>query len=263
MNWIDITCLALSLFFGLIGLCRGLLVSVFRLCAWIIALFGALFAKDFIGDFIAKNMALGSFSVNLVCACVGFLVPFLFVTFLGHIFNRFITSTILSKANRLLGGLFGFLKGVIICGVALAILHIIPVSGNFKELRNDAVAYAGFKSCLEAIGYSTDEVDLRNVAEKKASQLTTVITGKAVEKAKETAVQLADSTKKAVQEATLETIKKIADGDSAQAVVASVSSDTAKDTGSTKTSNSSSVTDKRDSGMPVSNSSKKDSKPAK
>ncbi len=226
MNWIDIISLTLALLFGIVGLWRGLLVSVFRLCAWIAAIFGAIFAQDIIGSFIATNMALGSFAVKLVCMSVGFLVPFLTVTFIGHIVNRFVTSTILSKANRLLGGLFGFMKGVIICGVLLAIIHIIPASGDFKTLRNSAVAYAGFKYCLESMGYSSNEIDLRNVAEKKASQLTNAITGKAVEKAKETAIQVADSAKKAVQEATLETIKSATENDSAKTTVASTSAST-------------------------------------
>lgn len=260
MNWIDLICLGLSLIFGLVGLWRGLLVSVFRLCAWIIAIFGAIFAYDLIGNFIATNMALGSFSVKLVCVSIGFLVPFLFVTLLGHIINRFVTCTILSKANRLLGALFGFLKGAIICGVLLAILHIIPVSGDFKELRNNAAAYAAFKTCLETMGYSTDEVNLRNVAEKKASQLTNAITGKAVEKAKETAVQVADSTKKAVQDAAAETIKKVIEGDSSK----TASSTSASAASSAKAQSSSVQGDKKTDGKKSEQkSNSKESKTAK
>ena len=62
MNWIDIACAACLLVFSVIGLWRGLLSSVFKLCGWIAAIFGAYFAQDLLGDFFVRNFAFGDFA---------------------------------------------------------------------------------------------------------------------------------------------------------------------------------------------------------
>ena len=196
MNWIDIACLACLLIFGAIGLWRGLLSSVFRLCAWVTGILGAYFAQDFFGDFVVRNFAFGDFAAHLICTCVGFLVPFLLFLFIGHLVGDTIASTVVGKANRILGCVFGLLKATIICFVLLTIMHLLPVEGNLKDLRNSAIAYNMYKKSLETMGYSSDEVNLRKMAKEKASELTKTIT----EKATNSTEQAADSAKAAVKD---------------------------------------------------------------
>ena len=195
MNWIDITCSACLLVFGALGLWRGLLGSVFRFCAWVSAIFGAYFAQSLFGDFFVRNFAFGDFASHLICTCIGFLVPFLLFTFIGHLVGDSIKNTIVGKTNRILGLLFGLIKAVLICFVLLTILHLLPVEGNLKNLRNDAISYSIYKSSLETMGYSSDEVNLRKMAKEKASELTKTIT----DKAKGSTEQTADSAKAAVK----------------------------------------------------------------
>ena len=197
MNWIDIACAACLLVFSVIGLWRGLLSSVFKLCGWIAAIFGAYFAQDLLGDFFVRNFAFGDFAAHLICTCIGFLIPFLLFSFIGHIVGDSIKDTIVGKTNRILGLLFGIIKASLICFVFLTIMHLLPVEGNLKNVRNDAIAYSIYKSSLEAMGYSSDEVNLRKMAKEKASELTKTIT----DKAKGSTEQAADSAKAAVKNA--------------------------------------------------------------
>ena len=201
MNWIDIACAACLLVFSVIGLWRGLLSSVFKLCGWIAAIFGAYFAQDLLGDFFVRNFAFGDFAAHLICTCIGFLIPFLLFSFIGHIVGDSIKDTIVGKTNRILGLLFGIIKASLICFVFLTIMHLLPVEGNLKNVRNDAIAYSIYKSSLEAMGYSSDEVNLRKMAKEKASELTKTITDKTIDKAKDTAEEAADSAKAAVKNA--------------------------------------------------------------
>ena len=196
MNWIDIACLACLLIFGAIGLWRGLLSSIFRLCAWIAAILGAYFAQDLFGDYVMRNFAFGDFAAHLICTCVGFLVPFLLFTLIGHVVGDSISKTVVGKANRILGCVFGLVKATIICFVFLTIMHLLPVEGDLRNLRNDAVAYNLYKTSLETMGYSSDEVNLRKMAKEKASELTKTIT----EKATNSTEQAADSAKAAVKD---------------------------------------------------------------
>jgi membrane protein required for colicin V production len=195
MNWIDIACIACLLIFGAIGLWRGLLSSIFRLCAWIAAILGAYFAQDLFGDFVMRNFAFGDFAAHLICTCVGFLVPFLLFSLIGHLVGESISSTVVGKANRVCGFLFGLLKASLICFVFLTIMHLLPVEGDLRNVRNDAVAYNLYKASLETMGYSSDEVNLRKMAKEKASELTKTIT----DKAKGSTQEVADSAKASVK----------------------------------------------------------------
>ena len=195
MNWIDIACIACLLIFGAIGLWRGLLSSIFRLCAWIAASLGAYFAQDLFGEFVMRNFAFGDFAAHLICTCVGFLVPFLLFSLIGHLVGESISSTVVGKANRVCGFLFGLLKASLICFVFLTIMHLLPVEGDLRNVRNDAVAYNLYKASLETMGYSSDEVNLRKMAKEKASELTKTIT----DKAKGSTQEVADSAKASVK----------------------------------------------------------------
>lgn len=201
MIWIDIVCIAVILILALLGIWRGLLKSIFRLLAWIGALVGAYFSQDLIGETIASLFDINGFMVKLVCICIGFLVPFLILSLVGIALHKFVSSTSISKANRILGGILGALKGCLICFVFLSILHILPVSGVLREARNNSVSYSAYKFSLETMGFSSEEIDLVKVAEEKASKLTKEITDKAVEKATESASQAAKDATDAAAEA--------------------------------------------------------------
>ncbi|MBR4784318.1 MAG: CvpA family protein [Fibrobacter sp.] len=201
MNWIDIVCLICILVLTLIGIWRGFLKDVFRLVAWAAALAGAYFAQDLLADTIATNLAISGFTVKLVSICIGFLVPFILLFMIGHFVQKSIANTSAGKLNRILGGILGACKAWVICFIFLSILHILPVSGDLKETRNDAIAYNFYKFNLELLGFSSDEVDLVGFAEKKASEFSKEITDKAVEKVKETTTQAAEQAKDAAVQA--------------------------------------------------------------
>ncbi|MCR5377407.1 MAG: CvpA family protein [Fibrobacter sp.] len=201
MIWIDIVCLVCLLVFILIGLWRGMLKSIFRLCAWVGGIVGAYVSQGLLANTIAANLELSGFTVRLVCICIGFIVPFLGFILVGHLTNKAVSGTAVSKVNRILGAFLGFIKAYLLCCVLLTILHILPVSGNLKEARDNSVSYAVYKVTLETMGFSSEEVDLVGIAEKKATELSKEITEKAVEKAKEEATQAAEAVKDSIVDA--------------------------------------------------------------
>ena len=201
MTWIDIVCLVCIVLFALLGLWKGLLKSIFRLCAWAAGIFGAYISQNLLADTIATNLELSGFTVKLVCICIGFLVPFLAFIFIGRIANKAVSGTAVSKVNRSLGALLGAIKGYIICFVFLSILHILPVTGGLKDVRNGSASDSVYKFNLEAMGFSSEEIDLVGVAEKKATEFSKELTDKAVEKAKESATQAAEAVKDSIAEA--------------------------------------------------------------
>lgn len=209
MNTIDIVSLALMTLLALIGVWHGLLRGIFRLIAWATAVVGAYFTNAHFSSNVVESLGCSNFSATIVCLCIGFLVPFLLFLFVGHVVNRAVSDTVVSKVDRILGATFGVVKAVLILFVLLTVLHVLPFGGVIKETRDTAVAYSIYKSTLETLGYSSDPIDLVDVAEKKATELTKNITDKAAEKATEVASEAAskaadaakDAANKAVEEA--------------------------------------------------------------
>lgn len=211
MNWIDIFCLVCILILTLIGIWRGFLKDLFRLIAWAAALAGAYFAQDLLADIIATNLEITGFTVRLVCICIGFLVPFILLFMIGHFVQKSIANTSAGKLNRILGGILGACKAWVICFIFLSILHILPVSGDLKETRNDATAYNFYKFNLELFGFSSEEPDLLGIAEKKATEFSKEITDKAVEKVKGTTTQAAEQAKNAAVQAAKDAVSNAKD----------------------------------------------------
>ena len=92
----------------------------------------------------------------------------------------------------------------IICFVLLTILHLFPFGGIIPETRDTAFAYDAYKASLELLGYSSKPVNLLDVAEKKANEITKSITDKATEKASEAAKEAADKATEVVKESAKE-----------------------------------------------------------
>ena len=211
MNAIDIVCLVIILFLMLLGLWHGFFRGIFRLIAWASGILGAYFACGLLADFISNTLQASAFSTKLVCMCIDFLVPFLLFLFIGHFLQHITEGTTVGKADRILGGIFGVIKALLICFVLLTILHLFPFGGIVPETRDNAFAYDAYKATLELMGYSSEPVDLLEVAEKKASEVVKNATDKAAEKAAEAAKDAADKAVEKATEAAKETVKGAVD----------------------------------------------------
>ena len=208
MNAIDIICLVIILLFTLLGLWHGLLRGIFRLLAWAAAIAGAYFANSLLSEKVAEFLETSDFSATLVCICIGFLVPFLGFLFISHVINKSISGTAAGKADRILGGVFGAIKAILICFV---ILTILPFGGVLHEKRDNALAYSTYKCALKLFGYSTEPVDLVGVAERKASEFTKSLTDRAAEKANEVAKEATEKATEAAKDAIKEATDKAAE----------------------------------------------------
>ena len=201
MNTIDIACLVVIGLFSLIGIWRGLIHSIFRLFAWVFAIVGAYFANGLLSESIISLLDCSKFSSSIVSTCVGFLVPFILFSLIGHLVSKAISETAVGRANRILGGVFGAIKAMLICFVLLSILHVMPFGKSIQTARDDAISYSLYKFSLATMGYSTDPIDLVGVAEKKASEFTKSMADKASEKANEVKQSATDAAKEAVTDA--------------------------------------------------------------
>ncbi|MCQ2096399.1 MAG: CvpA family protein [Fibrobacter sp.] len=208
MNTLDLVSLILILVLSILGIWNGFLRGIFRLMAWIAGIVGAYNANNILSHFFRETMGFSEFSTTLVCYAVGFLVPFLILLFIGHMLQKSISDTSFGTLDRVLGGIFGFIKGSLIWFALFSILHIMPFGESLLATRDASFSYRAYRSTLEIMGFSSEPIDLVDVAEKKASDIVEKATDKATEAAKEVVKDAAkdaakatvDETRKSVQE---------------------------------------------------------------
>jgi membrane protein required for colicin V production len=113
MDWIDIVLIIILLVLGLHGLMIGIIRSI---C-------------DIIGILMAYVLAVSFSGLLAMPRFVGFLLIFVIIVvavhLLGRIISRAIRSTPLGTIDRLLGGLLGLFKGLVICFVFLIVLLLV------------------------------------------------------------------------------------------------------------------------------------------
>jgi membrane protein required for colicin V production len=126
MNLLDVVVLALIGISGLMSLRVGLIREVFALGALLLGLFGAVvlgrgYAAS-IPDFLGNRVA-----TQLVFFLASFLIIYLLISLLGSVFGRLLSAMHLRSVDRLLGFLFGAVRGAILAFlVMLGLVFILP-----------------------------------------------------------------------------------------------------------------------------------------
>jgi membrane protein required for colicin V production len=141
---IDVTVFMFIAIFLIFGVMDGFVVSVLYLAAWVV---GILFAWLFGGAFGAMLNANIEGLAPLLALCLGtflaFILPFLLIRIAAAVAKFFIKkSSALSSVNRILGGVFGILKGIAVGVVLLTIVHFLPAQGNLREAKRNSTFYS-------------------------------------------------------------------------------------------------------------------------
>ena len=141
MNWLDIILLVFLILTAIIGIFKGLVKQVIGLAAVIVGLvLASLYYEGAAGIFetFVKNRLLSNF--------LGFLLIFVAVLIAGGILGHLITKAMkgpLALVNRLFGGIFGAVKGVLICGILVFALFTFQVATPALETSVLAPACLG------------------------------------------------------------------------------------------------------------------------
>lgn len=112
-NWIDIVILAVIAVSFLFGLWRGLVKEVLSLLTWIAALFVARIYSEHLAPMLSGVFD-GETTRNVAAFAILFIVIMMLGTLLNHFIGKLLTITGLKFTDRLLGGVFGIARGVII-----------------------------------------------------------------------------------------------------------------------------------------------------
>jgi len=145
--FIDIIVFIFIAVFLVLGVMQGFIVSLLYWAAWIAGILSAWLFSGTFGIILRTNIEGLS---PLVSMCLGaflaFLIPFLLVRIAAKVVSFFINKSVpLTFVNRVLGGVFGALKGIAVSAIILTIVHFLPAQGSLKQARNNSIAYSIYK----------------------------------------------------------------------------------------------------------------------
>ncbi|MCQ0110873.1 membrane protein required for colicin V production [Zhouia amylolytica] len=153
MNFIDIVLGGLILFGFVRGLIKGLFIEVASLVALILGIYGAIHFSYFAGDFLNEKLEWDKNHINLIAFAVTFVAIVFLVYMLGKLLTKMASMVALGLLNRILGGIFGGLKLMIILAAILIFIdRSNTVLGFVDENTIDtSVLYNPVKSTGEKI----------------------------------------------------------------------------------------------------------------
>ena len=121
IDWILLGVLGLS---ALLGLWRGLVYETVSLGSWVLAFFVA----PWVAPWLAPQVPLASPEARYVAALVGvFLLVVLVGTLLAAVLKRLLSAIGLGLPDRLLGGLFGVVRGALLLLLVALVVEWTPV----------------------------------------------------------------------------------------------------------------------------------------
>ena len=118
MSWVDASIIILTGLSFIFGLWRGLVKEVLSLVTWIVALLIARLYSQAVAESLFSSFDNVTMRYVIAFALI-FIVVMMLGTFLNFLMSKLLIFTGLKFADRVLGGLFGIARGVLIVVIGL------------------------------------------------------------------------------------------------------------------------------------------------
>ena len=133
MNTIDIV-IGIILIFGTVnGFMKGLFVEVTTLVGLVLGVYGAIHFSYFLGDFLKDSVSWDESMIQVVAFAGTFLIILIALVLLGKAMTKIAETIALGFFNKMVGGIFGFLKYALILSIVLIVYDEINASIRFME----------------------------------------------------------------------------------------------------------------------------------
>ncbi len=161
MSWLDWALLAVLLLSAVVGLWRGLVYEVLSVAVWVVAF---VLAQRY-GAPVGAWLPVDGFSESLRVA-MGFAVEFLALAFAGGLLSwlmkKLVESVGLRPVDRVLGGAFGLLRGVVILLGLTMVVQMTPL--HTQERWRESPVARGLSNTLHALQPLLPEALARHLA---------------------------------------------------------------------------------------------------
>jgi membrane protein required for colicin V production len=127
LGWVDVAMLAVVVVSAAAGLLRGITAELLSLAGWFVAYFGARWFAPWVATWlpiVAAGSALNQ-GAAFALTFIGVLVIWSFVV---RAVSALIAATPLRPLDRLLGAVFGFVRGLLVLLVAATVIAYTPLA---------------------------------------------------------------------------------------------------------------------------------------
>ncbi len=133
MNIVRIAIGAVIVFFFISGLRRGLIRQVLEVLGIIAAFICAFYLAHRLAAYVEGKIDL-SYQLAMIFSAMAIFIIVLLVFHLAGIgLQKFFKMTLLGPFDRIMGGIFGALKGIILISLILVIVMSLPFPGKYHE----------------------------------------------------------------------------------------------------------------------------------
>lgn len=134
MGWVDLVLLGVLAVSVLLGLWRGLVFEILSILGWVVAYFACPYAAPFIANWLPQDK-LAPNLLHALSLVLAFMLILLLWGLSARLLRALIHATPLSIIDRVLGGGFGVLRGVLIGLLAVVLVSMTPAvrSGPWQE----------------------------------------------------------------------------------------------------------------------------------
>jgi membrane protein required for colicin V production len=135
---VDIVVGIIILYFIFSGVHRGLIRQVLDVVGIIVAFICSFYLAHSFALYLESKINI-SYNISLILSAVILFVGVIILFhFIAHMLRKLVSMTILGPFDRIMGGLFGAIKGVLLASFVLIVITSLPVTGSFKkDLKED------------------------------------------------------------------------------------------------------------------------------
>lgn len=153
MNVFDII-IAVLLVYGFVkGLMKGFFIEVASLIALIGGVYGAIHFSYFASDLLVEYVSWSENYISLAAFAITFVAIVIAVSLLGKFLTKMADLAALGLVNKIMGGVFGLLKSVLILSVVFVFFSRINNTIPFveKETLKKSLLYTPVKDIVSSI----------------------------------------------------------------------------------------------------------------
>ncbi|HEY2558408.1 MAG TPA: CvpA family protein [Caldimonas sp.] len=129
LGWIDIAMLAVIVLSALAGAVRGLTFEILSLLGWVAAWFAGLW----LGPLLAPHLPIatpGSPLNNIAAFAAAFLIVLILSGLAARAISALVGKTLLRPLDRLLGAVFGILRGLLVLLAVAIVVSFTPLASS-------------------------------------------------------------------------------------------------------------------------------------
>lgn len=133
MNFLDVFILIPIVWFWIRGISKGLIIELATLAGMVLGILGAYYFASYGQDLLREYFSFSEHTARVVSYIVIFLVIWIVIYLIGRAIDKSVDLMAMGWFNKILGGIFGLAKGVLI--VCLVLLLIEKTDPNSKVIK--------------------------------------------------------------------------------------------------------------------------------